>query len=140
MSTRIVIVDDHELFREAIRLLIENEGLGEVIAEAENGQVFLDLLQDHTPDLVLMDIEMPVMGGFEATIKALERNPSLKILMLTMPGNRHDYSDIINAGVKGFVLKTGGNQVLKKAIKKVIAGEYFFLNEPLPKIIVNKIE
>ncbi len=61
-KAKIIIVDDYPLFREGIKLLIEMEGIGEVIAEAENGQVFLDLLTEHTPDLVIMDIEMPVMN------------------------------------------------------------------------------
>ena len=66
---KIIIVDDHSLFREGIKLLIENENLGTVIAEAENGQVFLDLLENLNPDLVIMDIEMPIMGGLEAIKK-----------------------------------------------------------------------
>ena len=69
-NTKIIIVDDHPLYREGIKLLIEKEGIGVVVAEAENGQVFLDLLERIAPDLTLMDINMPVMDGLEATIKA----------------------------------------------------------------------
>jgi DNA-binding NarL/FixJ family response regulator len=136
-KTKIIIVDDHSLFREGMKLLIEKEGMGEVIAEAENGQVFLKLLEKHEPDLVLMDIEMPVMGGLEATIKARSIRPDLKILTLTMLSERDNYTGMINAGALGFVLKTSGKQELEKAIKTVIGGESYFSNELLRQIIVN---
>jgi DNA-binding NarL/FixJ family response regulator len=136
---KIIIVDDHSLFREGMRLLIEKEGMGEVITEAENGKVFLDLMEklQSTPDLVLMDIDMPVMDGLEATIKAKARWPELKILVLTMYGDRENYSGMIHAGAIGFVLKTSGKQELEKAIKNVIGGECFFSNEILRQIIIN---
>lgn len=136
-NTRIILVDDHPLFREGMKLLIEKEGMGKVVAEAENGQVFLDLLEKLNPDLVLLDIEMPVMDGLEATIKALSLKPDLKILVLTMRSMRDNYSDLINAGAMGFVLKTSGKKELEKAIKTVIGGESYFSNELLRNIIIN---
>ena len=136
-NTKIIIVDDHLMFREGIKLLIETEGMGKVIAEADNGLEFLHLLENHYPDLVLMDIEMPVMGGLAATIAAIAIRPDLKILVLTMLGNKDNYTSMINAGVMGFVLKTSGKQELEKAIKTVIGGESYFSNELLRSIIVN---
>ena len=117
---KIIVVDDHALFREGIKLLIENEGLGKVIAEAENGQMLLDLLKTLQPDLVIMDIEMPVMGGLEATHKALQIHPELKVLVLTMLNDKANYFDMTNAGVSGFVLKTAGKQEFEKAINAII--------------------
>lgn len=138
-TTKIIIVDDHPLFREGMKLLVEKEGLGEVIAEAENGKVFLDLM--HTlkqgPDLVLMDIEMPVMDGLEATAKAKAAWPGLKILVLTMLNDKENYTGMIHAGAMGFVLKTSGKQELEKAIKTVLSGECYFSNELLRQIIIN---
>lgn len=136
-KTRIIIVDDHSLFREGMKLLIEMEGMGHVIAEAENGRIFLELLVNLKPDLVLMDIEMPVMNGVEACAKALEIMPDLKILALTMLNEKDNYTRMINAGARGFVLKTAGKQELQKAIKTVIEGESYFSNEILRQIIVN---
>ena len=132
---KIIIVDDHSLFREGIKLLIENEGLGEVIAEAENGAIFLDILQTVVPDLVIMDIEMPVMNGLEATQKALKIYPDLKILVLTMLNQKANYFDMVNAGALGFVLKTSGKQEFEKAINSIMLGESYFSNELLRKII-----
>lgn len=134
---KIIIVDDHSLFREGIKLLIENEGLGEVIAEAENGQVFLGLLDTHKPDLVIMDIEMPVMGGLEATQKALKLHPDLKILVLTMLNEKANYFEMTNAGAIGFVLKTSGKQEFEKAINTIARGESYFSNDLLRQIILN---
>lgn len=134
---KIIIVDDHSLFREGIKLLIENEGLGKVIAEAENGAIFLDLLQTNVPDLVIMDIEMPVMNGLEATQKALKIYPNLKILVLTMLNQKANYSDMVNAGAQGFVLKTSGKKEFEKAIESIMNGESYFSNELLRQIIIN---
>lgn len=134
---KIIIVDDHSLFREGIKLLIENESLGEVIAEADNGQTFLKLLEKHSPDLVIMDIEMPVMGGLEATKKALEINPNLKILVLSMLNDKANYSDMIYAGALGFVLKTSGKKEFEKAINTIIDGESYFSSELLRQMVLN---
>lgn len=134
---KIVIVDDHSLFREGIKLLIENESLGEVIAEAENGQAFLNLLASIKPDLVIMDIEMPVMGGLDATKNALKIYPDLRILVLTMLNEKENYLDMINAGAMGFVLKTSGKQEFEKAIFNIMNGESYFSNELLRRIILN---
>jgi DNA-binding NarL/FixJ family response regulator len=134
---KIIIVDDHSLFREGIKLLIENEGLGEVIAEAENGQVFLTLLETLHPDLVIMDIEMPVMGGLEATEKALRIRPELKILVLTMQNEKSNYFEMTRAGAIGFVLKTSGKQEFERAIDAISRGEHYFSNDLLHQIILN---
>jgi DNA-binding NarL/FixJ family response regulator len=105
---KIILVDDHALFREGIKLLIEMEQIGHVVAEADNGQSFIDLLNEYSPDLVILDIDMPVMDGLKATRKALAKMPGLKILVLSMHGNQEYYSGFIDAGVKGFTLKTAG--------------------------------
>lgn len=134
---KIIIVDDHSLFREGIKLLIENEGFGEIIAEAENGAIFLDLLEKHQPDLVIMDIEMPVMNGVEATRQAIKTYPNLNILVLTMLNEKANYSDMIYAGAMGFVLKTSGKAEFEKAINTVINGESYFSAEVLRQMILN---
>ena len=134
---KIILVDDHALFREGMKLLIETEGIGVVVAEAENGKEFVELLDTHTPDLVILDIEMPVMGGLEALKKAKKRQPELKVLVLTMLSEKANYSDMVSAGAMGFVLKTAGKKDLEKAMRTLIGGECFFSNELLRQIIVN---
>jgi DNA-binding NarL/FixJ family response regulator len=123
---RIIIVDDHPLFREGLKLLIEKEKIGHVIGLAENGEVFLDILKTSDPDLVLMDIEMPVMNGFEATIKALKIRPDLKVLVLTIADQPQRCIDMIRAGAMGFVQKTTDKKILEKAIETVAEGNSFY--------------
>ena len=133
-NAKIIIVDDHSLFREGMKLLIEMEGLGVVIAEAENGKVFLNLLKELNPDLVLMDIKMPVMDGLEATVKALANRPNLKILALTMLSDKDNYTSMMNAGAMGYLLKTSEKQELEKAIKTVISGKNYFSNDLMHRL------
>lgn len=139
-AIKIFIVDDHALFREGIKLLIEQENLGVIAGEAENGQEFLEKLENVKPDLVLMDIQMPVMDGHEATQKALKKYPDLKILVLSMYADKDNYTAMISAGVLGFVLKTAGKNEFENAIKYVAAGESYFSGELLRKIIINMEE
>jgi len=134
----IILVDDHSLFREGIKLLIETEGLGKVVAEAENGQKFLDLLPAYHPDLVIMDIAMPVMGGMEATQRARYLYPDLKVLALTMFDEEANYLDMVYAGAMGFILKTAGKRELERAIKAITEGESFYSTDLLRRIILNQ--
>lgn len=134
---KIIIVDDHSLFREGIKLLIENEKLGCVVAEAENGKAFLDLLDQHQPDLVIMDIEMPVMNGLEAIKQGLQRQPKLKFLVLTMLNEKTNYAEIIYAGAMGFVLKTAGKKEFERAINTIMGDESYFSPEMLRQMLLN---
>ena len=137
MSTKIIIVDDHSIFREGLKLLIETEGMGKVIAEAKNGQEFLNLLERFNPELVLMDIKMPDICGVEATKKAIAIRPDLKILMVTMQWGMENYFETIKAGAMGYILKTSGKKELEKAIETVVRGECYFSNGLLRQIIKN---
>ncbi len=134
---KIVIVDDHSLFREGLSLLIEKEGIGKIIAEADNGLKLFEILETSKPDVILMDIDMPVMGGLEATEKVVKKYPNMNILVLSMHGDQQHYSQLINAGAKGFVLKTSGKQELETAIRSVAKGESYFSSELLRKIIID---
>ena len=134
---KILLADDHKIFRESLRKLLSIEKIAEVLAEAGDGKQLLELLDKHTPDLVLMDISMPSMDGVEASKKALEKYPDLKILTLSSFGDEKYYYKMVEAGVKGFVLKNSGISELEQAIKEVAAGGSWFSNELLQKVIVN---
>jgi len=133
----IIIVDDHLILRQGITALITTENIATVIGEASNGKEFIELLSHLKPDLVLMDIDMPHMNGMDATKKALELMPELKIIAFTMFGDEEYYYKMIDMGVKGFILKSSGINELEKAISEVMLGESYFSNEILRKIISN---
>lgn len=135
---KLIIVDDHLLFREGMKLLIEGEGMGKVIAEADNGEILLELLDKLEPDIVLMDIEMPKMKGLEATIKARFKQPEIKILIITMLSENENYTDFINAGAMGFIQKASSKEELSRAITMVTKGECYFSNNLLRQIIFNR--
>ena len=114
--TKVIIVDDHRMFREGLRKILTIEGIADVLAEASNGKEFLEILDKNLPDLILMDISMPEMDGIEATKKALLLHPHLNVIALSSFGDEKYYYSMIEAGAKGFVLKTAGIMELKNAI------------------------
>ncbi len=135
---RIIIVDDHQLFRNGLKFILNEISNVQVTGEASNGQEFLDLLEYEIPDLVLMDINMPVMNGVTAAKIALEKYPDINILVLSMYGETEYYNTMIDIGVKGFILKDVDNKELEDAINKVISGGSYFSQELLLNLIKNK--
>ncbi|MEI6565662.1 MAG: response regulator transcription factor [Verrucomicrobiota bacterium] len=133
----VFIVDDHSIIRQGLKHILAVECIATVIGEASNGEEFIELLSHLKPDLVLMDIDMPHMNGIEATQKALQLMPDLKIIIFTMFGCEDYYYKMIDLGVKGFILKSDGITELEKAIRDVMAGESYFSNELLLNIIKN---
>jgi len=134
---KIVLVDDHDILRDGLKFTLSQLDFAEVIAEARNGKEFLQVMEKAMPDVVLMDIAMPLMDGIEATKEILKKLPDLKIIALTMFGDEAYYFKMIHAGARGFVLKKSGIDELEKAIVAVAEGDNYFSNELLRNIIVN---
>lgn len=132
---KVFIVDDHDIFRDGVKLLLSSGQVAEIVGEACNGQEFLDKMDTVKYDVVLMDISMPILDGIETTKKAFEMKDNLKILALTMFGDEKYYYQMIQSGVKGFILKSAGISDLVQAIKEVNMGRSFFSNELLVKLI-----
>lgn len=131
----VILVDDHKLFREGLKLLLENLDYIKKVDEADNGKEFLKLAEKYQPDIVFMDIEMPEMDGITTTRKALELYPDLNIIALSMYGDENYYTQMINAGAKGFILKSSGIQDVETAINNVISGNNYFSQEILNRLI-----
>jgi len=131
----ILIVDDHKLFREGLKLLLSNLEEVKEVWEASDGEVFLSMLSTCRPDVVLMDIEMPRINGIEATAKALEQYPDLKIMALSMFGDEEYFQKMIDAGVCGFLLKNSEFTEVRKAIINVSQGNNYFTEEILYKLV-----
>jgi len=126
---RVIIVDDHEIFRSGLKMVINKLGYAKVVAEAGDGAEFLALLEHEETDLVLMDIEMPVMNGIEATKKAIEKYPSLKVIALTMYKDDAYIQSMMEAGVKGFLIKNIRKEVLDRALQAVYNGKTYYSEE-----------
>ena len=133
----IIIVDDHALFRNGLNLLLNNFENINILAEAENGLEFLNIIEKAKPDIVLIDIDMPVMDGIEATEKAIIKYPDLKLIALSMFGDEDYYYKMINAGVKGFLLKNSEIQEVINAINTVYKGGTFFSQDLLINLVKN---
>lgn len=125
-GVKIVLVDDHALFRNGLKGLISMREGYEVVAEAGDGGEFLDMLPTLEADVVFMDISMPNVGGEEATRKALSLYPDLKIVTLSMFGEESYYTRMVEAGAKGFLLKDSSIEEVFDAIDTVVAGGDYF--------------
>ncbi len=135
---KIILVEDHPVFREGLRRMIQETDIGEVIGEAENGAIFLEMMKTLKPDIVMMDINMPVMNGIEATEKALALYPHLKVIVLSMFGEEEYVYSMVNKGVAGFVLKSSKPADIMNAIKAVNSGQQYYSVEIL-SLLVKKI-
>jgi DNA-binding NarL/FixJ family response regulator len=134
---KIIIVDDHRMFRESLSDILSIKKVATVIAEASNGVELLELLDQHKPTIILMDIAMPEMDGIEATKKAIEKQPDVKVLALSSFGDEKYYYSMLEAGAKGFVIKNAGIVELQNAITEIAKGGTWFSSELIQKIVIN---
>jgi DNA-binding NarL/FixJ family response regulator len=136
-SVSVVLVDDHVLFRTGFKMLLNNLPNLQVVGEASNGEEFLDIIATSLPDLVFLDIAMPVMDGCVAAQRALCRYPDLKIIVLSMYGDEMYYYSLVQKGVKGFLMKSSDFQEVQMAIKTVLDGGNFFSRELMTNLVLN---
>jgi len=132
---RVLVVDDHTIVRDGICALLALAGDIEVVGEAANGRDAVDMARDLAPDVVLMDIAMPVLGGLEATRRIHKENPSIKIVALTQFGDRDYVFPFIEAGALGFLTKASASSELTSAIRCVHRGESF-LSPAVAKLMI----
>lgn len=126
MEYRIALVDDHTLFRNGLRGLLEHCAGCRVVAEAAGGEEFLSMLDALEADVVFMDFAMPGLDGAQTTERALARRPELKIITLSMFGEESYYSRMVQAGARGFVLKDSDIGDVIEAVETVAAGGSYF--------------
>jgi DNA-binding NarL/FixJ family response regulator len=120
---RLLIADDHALVREGLRTMLSGEEGIEVIAEANDGQQALTLCRELEPDLVLMDVRMPVMDGLQATKKIKQEMPKTSVMMVTMHENLDYLFEAVKAGAAGYVLKDASGERLLSAVRRTLEGE-----------------
>ena len=126
---KLFIVDDHQLLIDGIKALLLNEPEFEICGESTKALTALEMVCERLPDIVISDIQMPDLSGIEFTRRLKEVQPGIKVLALSMFGTREMISDMLEAGVSGYVLKNTGKQELINALTKIAAGEMFFSDE-----------
>jgi DNA-binding NarL/FixJ family response regulator len=122
---RVLVVDDHTIVRDGICALLELAGDIEVVGEAADGSEALAMIQKLEPDVVLMDIAMPVMGGLEATRRISKEFPRTKVLILTQYDDKEYVFPVIEAGASGFVSKIAASSELVSGIRSVYQGDSY---------------
>ncbi|MBL0385883.1 response regulator transcription factor [Tumebacillus sp. ITR2] len=122
MRIRVLLCDDHTILRDGLRNLLEGESDLHVVGEASDGQQAIDAVQELQPDVILMDINMPGMGGVEAVEKLTAEHPNIRILILTMYNHDEYLFRTIRAGAKGYLLKDSPVSEVVEAIRKVMSG------------------
>jgi len=132
---RLIIADDQQLFREALKILFSVQNEFEVIAEAANGCEVLELVEKLKPDIVLMDLRMPIMNGVDATRKIKTDFPDTHVIILTTFDDDNDLFDGLRAGAVGYLLKDISSEQLFDGIRSAARGEIFLLPSATARII-----
>ncbi len=123
---RVLVVDDHQLFREGVRALLDSLDGIDVVGEAASGREALALAERSLPDVVLMDVQMPDMTGLEATRRLLAAHPSVGVVIVTMFDDDETVFAAMRAGARGYVLKGAGQADLARAVEAVARGEAIY--------------
>ena len=129
------LVDDHQLFRAGFKTLLCRLRDANVTFEANDGQEFIDHLYVAKPDVVFMDIAMPNMDGVVATERALAQWPEIKIIILSMFGEKEYYAKLVDIGIRGFLLKSCDFKEVEMALEAVKNGDYYFSQELLQLMV-----
>jgi DNA-binding NarL/FixJ family response regulator len=123
MNIRILIVDDHKTFRDGLRTLINRQTDMEVVGEAENGQMAITLARELRPDVVLMDVQMPVLDGMAAARRIHSEMPGMKIVALTALSGNSFSSGMMRAGIAGYIVKGDPTEELFKTIRQAAGSD-----------------
>lgn len=116
---KIAITDDYEVFREGVKAILENDEHIEILFEANNGKELLEKLEIALPDIIIMDLKMPVMDGIEATPLVKKKYPAIKVLVVTMYEDEKFIRRLMEAGASGYLLKNAEPAEIKKAIYSI---------------------
>ncbi len=124
-AIRVLLADDHSLFRAGVHALLSSVEGVEVVGEADSGRKALDMVRARTPDVVLMDIAMPEMNGLETTTRVTKEFPSVRVIMLSMHAGEEYVMQALRAGASGYLLKDAATSELELAVRAVARGETY---------------
>jgi DNA-binding NarL/FixJ family response regulator len=124
-KVKIIIADDHPIFRGGLRQVIDSEQKFQVVAEAEDGETALNLIEEQKPDIVIFDVNMPKMTGFVAAKELRRKNQDCEIIFLTMHGEEAMFNKAMDLGAKGYVLKDSASVDIVNCLQAVANGQNF---------------
>src|SRR5262247_1553640 len=124
-ATRVLICDDHTLFSEGVKAILRGESSLEVVGDVRDGRRAIEKVKELHPDVILMDVSMPDLTGFDATRKILEVEPNVKVLILTMHEEEELVARCLEAGASGYILKDAPASQLVYAIATVVKGDKY---------------
>lgn len=139
-KTRILLCDDHTLFVEGIKSMLRTEPKLEIVGEARDGRQAVDLVKQLKPDVLLMDVSMPDMNGFDATRRIREFDESVKVLILTMHEEEELVARCLEAGASGYIIKDAPASQLLYAIDMVQKGEKYLSPVVLKKVVAGYVK
>lgn len=133
-SYRVVIADDHEHARKAIRMILESDPAFEIVGEATNGQEAIQLTEERMPDIILMDINMPIVNGLQATGLIKEHFPYVKIVIVTVSDDASDLFEALKKGAQGYLLKNLNSEIWLEYLHALVTDE-----APMPREVAHRI-
>jgi DNA-binding NarL/FixJ family response regulator len=136
----IIIADDHQIVRDGVRSLLEDEPGFTVVGEAEDGEDVLEILKNRTADIVIMDINMPRMDGITCTRHISREYPGTRVLALTMLLEDQHVKAMIQAGASGYIMKNSGREELVDAIRRIMDGKHYFSDEATSAIMMDLVK
>lgn len=134
---RVMVVDDHPIWRDGLRADLEASGVARVVAEASDGREAIELMRQAKPEVVVMDLKLPGLSGMETTRRILEQSPHVKVLALSASGEEGDVLEAIKAGASGYMLKSVTATEIPDAVRRVHEGEPVF-TPPLAGLVLNE--
>lgn len=137
---KVLIVDDHALVRMGIRRILEDQPDIEVVADAENGERALMLVKTHKPDVVLLDMKMPGIDGWEVTRRLKKSHPKVKVIAVTALSTDATPARVLHLGARGYITKECGADEMSLAIRKVAEGEKYLSAEIAQRMAINSLE
>jgi DNA-binding NarL/FixJ family response regulator len=137
-KVKVAIVDDHKILRDGLNLMLSEMDTVEIVINASNGQEFIEQLDNVKPDLVIIDINMPVMSGDEAIREAKKIAPNMKIIVLSVNNGEQIFNTMNKIGVDGYIVKESGYEELEHAITTVLRGGKYFSQALLLSMISNR--
>jgi DNA-binding NarL/FixJ family response regulator len=139
-SIKVFLVDDHEIFRNGLKQLVDGERDMEVVGEAGDGEAALQALASITPDVIIMDIRMPGINGVETSQVILKQQPKSKILFFSLYDNPDYVVSALEMGASGYILKDTSNKIFLNAIRTVFSGKFYFIGDVTDVLVKKYLE